>query len=335
MSTAIPYNRSEWGDDMKRYSEQDGKRILKQYLTINGVKQGMIIETRDFSNPILFVIHGGPGFPLYPFFRAHDIDLTQWFTVVFWDQRGTGMSYTKQPVKMEEVIQDAEWLIQYLCYHYHKAQVYVMCHSFGTIIGAMLAHRRPSWITAYIGVGQLGDVYRNERVILERLREYAQREDNKRAIQALQKVNLGRYFNKDKYYDKVRMRYTERYKSGFSRKGYSALKMFRAMMSTPYYTWKERLNIVRGSLSSFEQLTTEMVETNLMTIAREITIPFYLIQGEYDLQTTDVDSKALFESVASQDKRYYSFKQSAHAPFIDEREKFLKIMREILDHHAA
>ena len=320
---------------MKRYYEQNGKRILKQYLTINGVKQGVIIETRNFANPILLVVHGGPGFPLYPFFRAHDIDLTSHYTVVFWDQRGTGMSYTKQPVKMAEVIQDAEWLIQYLCHHYHRKQVFLMCHSFGTIIGAILAHRRPEWIAAYIGVGQLGDVYHNERVILQRLLKFAKKEDNQQAVSALQRVNLGRYFNKDKYYDKVRARYTERYKGGFSIHGYSVFKMFRAMMSTPYYTLRERVNIVRGSLSAFEHLTTEMVETNLMTIAREITVPFYLIQGAYDLQTTDVDSRELFEAVKSKEKYYYFFEHSAHAPFMDERDKFLKLMHEVVDCHAT
>lgn len=51
------------------------------------------------------------------------------------------------------------------------------------------------------------------------------------------------------------------------------------MMQTPYYRLIERINIVRGSLSTFEHLTSEMAHTNLNDIAQEIKVPFYVLQG--------------------------------------------------------
>lgn len=323
------------GVEMKTYIERDGRTIQKHYLTLNGHRQGIIVESRGTAKPILLVVHGGPGFPLYSFFRAHHIDLTDRYTVVFWDQRGTGMSYTRETVEMADLISDSYQLIQFLRHHFQQEQVYLMCHSFGTIIGTHLTHRYPEYIAAYIGMGQLGDVFHNEQCILQHLRFLAYEERNQRAIKRLSAIHLTRDFNKDCQYEKARQRYTARYHVGFSSRGYSVWRMFRVMMQTPYYRLIERINIVRGSLSTFEHLTSEMAHTNLNDIAQEIKVPFYVLQGVHDMQTTYEDSKAFFEHVGSSEKRFYAFQDTAHAPFVDEPEKMIEIMHEIVDRHVT
>lgn len=323
------------GVEMKTYIERDGRTIQKHYLTLNGHRQGIIVESRGTAKPILLVVHGGPGFPLYSFFRAHHIDLTDRYTVVFWDQRGTGMSYTRETVEMADLISDSYQLIQFLRHHFQQEQVYLMCHSFGTIIGTHLTHRYPEYIAAYIGMGQLGDVFHNEQCILQHLRFLAYEERNQRAIKRLSAIHLTRDFNKDCQYEKARQRYTARYHVGFSSRGYSVWRMFRVMMQTPYYRLIERINIVRGSLSTFEHLTSEMAHTNLNDIAQEIKVPFYVLQGVHDMQTTYEDSKAFFEHVGSAEKRFYAFQDTAHAPFVDEPEKVIEIMHEIVDRHVT
>ncbi|ARJ50659.1 alpha/beta fold hydrolase [Staphylococcus lutrae] len=320
---------------MKTYIERDGRHVMKRYLILNNHKQGMIIESRDRAKPILLVVHGGPGFPLYSFFRAHHIDLTNDYTVVFWDQRGTGMSYTRKKIEMAQLIDDLHQLIQFLKRYFHQEQVYLMCHSFGTIIGSHVAHRYPEDIAAYIGMGQLGDVFHNEQRILQHLLFLAHEEKNQHAIKQLQKIHLTRDFNQDCAYEKVRQRYTTRYRVGFSSRGYSVWRMFLVMMQTPYYRFIERVNIIRGSLSTFEHLTSEMAHTNLNHIAQEITVPVYILQGVHDMQTTYEDSKAFFDHVGAKEKRFYAFQDTAHAPFVDEPEKMMKIMHEIVDCHAT
>lgn len=136
----------------------------------------------------------------------------------------------------------------------------------------------------------------------------AHEERNQRAIQQLKAIHLTRDFNKDCQYEKARQRYTARYHVGFSSRGYSVWRMFRVMMQTPYYRLIERINIVRGSLSTFEHLTSEMAHTNLNDIAQEIKVPFYVLQGVHDMQTTYEDSKAFFEHVGSAAKRFTLFK---------------------------
>lgn len=55
-------------------------------------------------------------------FRAHHIDLTDRYTVVFWDQRGTGMSYTRETVEMADLISDSYQLIQFYDVIFNKSK---------------------------------------------------------------------------------------------------------------------------------------------------------------------------------------------------------------------
>ena len=65
----------------------------KIWVDINGVKQGMIIRGRDVRNPVLLWVHGGPGMPDYLLTDQYPTNLEDIFTVVWWDQRGTALSY--------------------------------------------------------------------------------------------------------------------------------------------------------------------------------------------------------------------------------------------------
>ena len=64
------------------------------FIDINGTKQNILVLYEQLSNPILLIVHGGPGSPDRPLVRRNNSPLTKCFTVVCWDQRGAGLSYT-------------------------------------------------------------------------------------------------------------------------------------------------------------------------------------------------------------------------------------------------
>jgi proline iminopeptidase len=67
-----------------------------QMVPIGITKQSIIIRGEDCKNPVLLLVHGGPGSAETPLFRYYNAELEKSFVVVYWDQRACGKSYTKR-----------------------------------------------------------------------------------------------------------------------------------------------------------------------------------------------------------------------------------------------
>ena len=63
------------------------------YLRLGGLDQWVMIRGESLNTLPLILLHGGPGFSDTPFFRHCNAPLEKSFTVVYWDQRGTGKSF--------------------------------------------------------------------------------------------------------------------------------------------------------------------------------------------------------------------------------------------------
>jgi pimeloyl-ACP methyl ester carboxylesterase len=79
-------------------------------IEINGVKQRVLIRGVNKRNPLLLHLHGGPGGPDQTILQSHGKTLEDFFTVVYWDQRGSGASYyakhLDQPLTFAQLAQE-------------------------------------------------------------------------------------------------------------------------------------------------------------------------------------------------------------------------------------
>ncbi len=73
------------------------------YLRLGGLDQWVMIRGESLTNPLLILLHGGPGFTEMRFFRHFNAPLEKGFTVVYWDQRGTGKSFDP---KIPQILHD-------------------------------------------------------------------------------------------------------------------------------------------------------------------------------------------------------------------------------------
>ncbi|HET6347781.1 MAG TPA: alpha/beta hydrolase [Candidatus Krumholzibacteria bacterium] len=158
---------------------------------INGIPQWISVRGNDPANPILLFIHGGPGAPMMPLAWTFQRPWEEYFTVVQWDQRGAGKTFTAahlQPdesMTLERMQADAEAMIEWLRKTYGKDRIFVMAHSFGTILGIRIAQRHPEWLYAYIGVGQVVNARRNEEVSYEETLALAEARSDTTALREL------------------------------------------------------------------------------------------------------------------------------------------------------
>ena len=131
------------------------------YLQLGGVDQWVMIRGENGSNPPLILLHGGPGFSEMRFFRHFNAPLEKSFTVVYWDQRGTGKSFDRKiprsSMTVEQFISDLDELVEVVRKRGGKSKVAIFGHSWGSVLGPLYAARFPEKVAVYVGSGQIGD----------------------------------------------------------------------------------------------------------------------------------------------------------------------------------
>lgn len=162
-------------------------------VNIGGIDQWLHIRGRNRNNPILLYLHGGPGFPNIGFMDAIQRPWEDYFTIVQWDQRQTGKSYypandDNDPLTVEQFVEDSEEVVQYLRSHLNQDKLFVLGHSWGSVLGMQLAKRHPDWLHAYIGVGQVVNGMDNQRVFYERLLDHAREQKESQLIAKLEAI---------------------------------------------------------------------------------------------------------------------------------------------------
>ena len=126
-----------------------GIEALEQ-IDVGGTKQWISIRGLNKANPVLLVLHGGPGSPLTAASWAFQKPWEDFFTVVEWDQRGAGKNFLATDtaavggtLSNERLARDADEVVAYLRKRLHKDKIVVLGYSWGTILGTRLAKRRP------------------------------------------------------------------------------------------------------------------------------------------------------------------------------------------------
>lgn len=160
---------------------------------IGGVDQWLHIRGRKRSNPVLLCLHGGPGFPSIGWMDAIQRPWEDYFTVVQWDQRQTGKSYypaddNNTPLTIQQLIDDTEQVIQYLCDYLEKDKLFLLGSSWGSVLGMHMVKRHPDWLHAYIGVGQIVNWMEGERVLYNRLLDHAKEQKEDQVIAKLESI---------------------------------------------------------------------------------------------------------------------------------------------------
>lgn len=323
-------------ESVQKPLEKGKGTTTKEYVEINGTRQGIIIESLNKGNPLLLFLHGGPGFPVYPTIKAHGIRLEQFFDVCYWDQRGAGMSYhdkeTNEPLTVEQLVDDTIQVINYLREKYSQDKVFLLGHSWGTYLGSLVASRQPELFYAYIGVGQMGSAKESEKETYNFILKTAIDRNDKRAVKQIEKVTFDDNYYQNRSYGAIREKYSNKYGGGFKRSGYSHFEILRNIFSCSNYTFKERMNILQGSMYSYQSLGPVMATTDLVELVPTLNIPVFILQGLHDYQTTHTQAKRFYESVEAPYKKMYTFHHSAHSPFLEEEERFNTIMKEDVLH---
>lgn len=302
---------------------------LKQ-ITLGGIKQWILIRSHNVENPLLLYLHGGPGSPEMGFAHKFDRKLERYFTIVNWDQRGGGKSFSrkipKESMTVDQFFSDAHELIQYLLKRFNKEKIVLVGHSWGSYLGILLVQKFPELFSAYVGIGQVIKIKENERLSHQYTLDEAKKRGNKKAIKQLTKLE-------PPYYNNLKQLNIQRkwlnYFGGALHNQTSIWSLIKIMLRAPEYTIRDIFKFLRGSMFTLQLIWTEYIDRpDVVTIASKLQVPIYLLAGRYDYNTPFVLVEEFYKKLQAPKKELLWFEHSAHFPNFEEREKYDEIMIE-------
>ena len=309
-----------------------GRIAEKVFADINGVRQGMFIQGNDAAHPVLLCVHGG--LPEYLLTERYPAGLEDDFTVVWWEQRGAGLSYRRdippQTMTLQQLIADTLSVTDYLRNRFGKEKVYLMAHSGGTFIGLQAAARAPEVFGAYIGVAQVVQQLKSERQAYEYMLARFRENGNRRMVRKLEAVPVTMAAGTPDGYLAVRDRAMHSLGVGTTHDMNSVLRgIFWPSLRSTCYTPGEKVRLWRGKLSSgVSALWDEMLAVDLADSVAELSLPAYFFHGAYDYTVNYQLAKEYVERLKAPLKGFYTFKRSAHSPILEEPQKARRILRE-------
>jgi pimeloyl-ACP methyl ester carboxylesterase len=304
----------------------------KLYLEINGVRQGMFIKGKDVSNPVLLYLHGG--MPDYFLGERYPTGLEEHFTVVWWEQRGAGMSYHADippgTLTAEQLVSDTIELTQYLRRRFGKDKIYLMGHSGGTFFGIQAAAQAPELYHAYIGVAQISNQLRSEAQAYDYMLEQFKENGDTKMVKRLEAAPVSEADGIPDSYYAIRDAAMHSLGVGTTHDMRSVLGgIVLPAWQCRDYTLGEKVNTWRGKIQSgVSFLWKEVMVTDLKERVTRLEIPVYFLHGIHDYTVSYTEAKAYLDGLQAPVKGFYTFEGSAHSPFFEEPEKTQSIFVE-------
>ncbi len=314
---------------------------MHEDMLINGAPQRITIRGKDLNNPMLLIVHGGPGYPFLPvFYKLTGADLEDIFTVCYWDQRGSGLAYNESipdsSITLNQIVDDGIYLSEYLIETFNKDKIFIEGTSWGSAVGGFIVKKKPELFHAYIASGMEVNPALSEPLSYDFVMAEAQENNDTLAINQLKQIG------KPPYVKNSNNGITEAYEieRGLVQKyaplnrnfGYGFLAdMFMDNGLTFTEKFTDMLNKPDTYYPASKILESTAIDINLMRDVPELKVPVYILQGDNDHYTETSIAKAYFDSIIAPSKKWFLFENGTHGVQIEYPEKYRSIyINEIL-----
>ncbi len=310
-----------------------------QHLKINGVKQRLVIRSRDTINPVLLIVHGGPGGYQVPFlYESLGVSVEDLFTVCYWDQRGSGPSYdpslSDSTISLSQIVADGIKVSEYLKARFNHDKIFIEGQSWGTAVASFMVNRSPELYHAYIGIGQVTNTLESEKLTFDFVKNEALKRQDTAAISTLNDLGPPPYQRNEQMIEAVDLTRYFMHKYEQTQLSITQSKFMKLLLFYKGFTLKEKLKILFGDAGhSFVILWPQAMQVNLFEDIPKWSVPAYFIQGDNDHQTETSLVKAYFDSISAPVKKYFAFEDSGHVAHWQKPLKYLSIIRTLRRGH--
>ncbi|NML18746.1 alpha/beta fold hydrolase [Azohydromonas caseinilytica] len=301
---------------------------------IGGMRQWVLMRGEHVLNPVLLVLHGGPGDPSMGLAHAYQRELEKHFVVVQWDQRGSGKSYADTPpdtMTLERLQADTHEMVLWLLKRFEREGIYLLGHSWGSHLGLAEARKHPENLYAYIGTGQIIDLQQQEQLSHELALDRARAQGDDRMLDALEELGPPPYADAAAG---LRLKYGALWKYRLMLDDASSpWSLLPTLLRSPEYSLPDVLHYVQGLSSALERLAAGEGTRfwQLKAPAPEgFEVPVFFISGDKDPVTPLALVDEYTGRLQAPMKQSYVLKDAGHFAFFTDPEPFAEAMLDIL-----
>lgn len=294
---------------------------------LGGSPQVVTIRGRCRRNPVLIMVHGGPGTPLSATSWMWQRPLEESLTIVQYDQRGAGRSFQhddpdrlRDALSLDHCARDTVELAELIRAEFGVERVLLAGHSWGTAVATRAALLRPDLFSAYLGVCQIASTAAGEAESWRWVRAEADRRGDREAAEELEAIAP--------------------YPESFSRRSLTVERHWVARFGgmaagradsayfddgesvAPDYTPADRESARAGRDFLAEHLLPSFIEIDF-TAVRSFEIPIVIFLGRHDYVTPTAPAVAWLDRLTAPAKIIEWFEDSAHLPMYEEPGHFL------------
>jgi pimeloyl-ACP methyl ester carboxylesterase len=305
---------------------------------LGGITQWIRIRGTETSNPVLLLMQQGPGLPIinetHRFERL--LGLEQAFTLVYWDQRGTGLALrnAKAEISVARMISDAVALLEWLRRRF-GGKTAVAGFSFGATFAAHAAAQRPDLVAALIATGMDINIPLAEERTYDFVLRTARQCGSRRALRELEQIGPPPHVGVKAF--STRARWASNF--GGVRTGATYRSEVRTLLGSllrsPDYSFADVVRTLRGITTSRVALLPELAHTDLVRTLPRIDVPVVLVQGRLDQVAPGDATQQFYDALTAPSKELVWFENSAHAPHLEEPQKFRDLLLEVRALHVS
>lgn len=303
-----------------------------EYIDMNGVRQCVSIRAANDRAPLLLYLHGGPGDAALPLVLKYNKELENYFTVVVWEQRGAGKSYYKfredENLTISTFVEDAHALVKILLSRFKQDKLYLVGHSWGSVIGLKFIQKYPELIHTYIGCGQVINMKKSMRLSYEFALEKNIYGGKRKAVEKLKAIDCS-YTSptwlSDLLY--VTKQVVKHKGSLYGKTNYNRFVLNFILSSK--YGLRDLIHHPKGSLQSIQYLWQKLMTVDFEPI-KAFGVPVVFVEGRHDYHVSSKIAEEYFQTIETP-KQFYWFEHSCHFPQWSEADKFNRIIIGLLD----
>ncbi|MCL2617944.1 MAG: alpha/beta hydrolase [Defluviitaleaceae bacterium] len=304
--------------------------FTEEYVAINGIEQYFLHMPGD-GQDVLIMLHGGPGLA-NSYLAYYQQPYAGFCNVVYYDQRGAGKTQIRnksaaESLTFEALLEDLRRTVEYVRRKYGTDRIFLVGHSWGTVLGTQYVLNYPGDVAGYIGYGQVVCGAKQDRFYYEFVKDAVMKSGDAQQITAIGQV-------RESFPDVPREEYFAQYSIvaglGFGH-GYdfTARDVFEIYMGSP--TWGEEDALAAESIEKLnEGLYAQALFGWSVLDVRDYAVPMYYILGRHDQMTSSAIASEYFERINAPAKGLYWIEDAGHLLDTDNPEAFFGAVREVL-----